>query len=236
MTQQFRIEQDLSPNRWEGRKGHKIRAIVIHITAGAFPGCLNWMKNPVSKASANYLVTRTGRIIQLVRDEDSAWANGGVKKPNWRLLIPRVNPNRYTISIEHEGYGANGGDGTLTEPQYQATLWLHRQLIKKYDLPVDQDHIIGHYRIDSVNRPNCPGPKFPWDRLFADLKGVAAVAGDLRVAEDLRKVKIRIEGKEQKVVEGVIINNTTYAPVRAVAETLGRQVDWDNATREVVIK
>ncbi|HHY13968.1 MAG TPA: S-layer homology domain-containing protein [Thermoanaerobacterales bacterium] len=34
---------------------------------------------------------------------------------------------------------------------------------------MDEDHIIGHYRIDSVNRPNCPGNKFPWNRLFDDL-------------------------------------------------------------------
>lgn len=225
MAQQFRIEQDLSPNRWQGRAGRKIIAIVNHITAGLMPGCLTWMKNPASKASANYLVTRDGRIIQLVKDEDSSWANGEVNKPNWRLY-DGTNPNRYTITIEHEGLAGS----KLTEIQYQATLWLHRQLIKKHGIPVDQDHIIGHYRIDSVNRLNCPGPGFPWERLFADLKG------EVVVAEDLKKVKIRVEGKEQKIVEGVIINNTTYAPVRAVAETLGRQVDWDGAKQEVVIK
>jgi hypothetical protein len=55
--------------------------------------------------------------------------------------------------------------------QYQATLWLHKQLIAKHGIPIDEGHIIGHYRIDSVNRPNCPGPGFPWQRLFSDLKG-----------------------------------------------------------------
>ena len=80
-----------------------------------------------------------------------------------------TNPNRYTISIEHEGYGSNGGDGNLTEQQYQATLRLHRQLINKWNIPIDRNHIIGHFEIDKINRPNCPGKAFPWDRLMKDL-------------------------------------------------------------------
>lgn len=53
----------------------------------------------------------------------------------------------------------------------------------------------------------------------------------------LEKVKIRVEdGGRQQVVEGILIDGVTYAPVRAVAETLGRQVNWDQERREVVIK
>lgn len=164
-TRQFEITWKASPNYFKGRNGKRIIAIVDHITAGLMPGCLSWMQNSASKASANYLVGRTGRIYQMVKDEDSAWHAGEVKKPSWRLY-DGTNPNRYTIGIEHEG---KGGDA-LTEAQYQATLWLHRQLIAKWGIPIDADHIIGHYRIDSVNRPNCPGPGFPWDRLFVDLR------------------------------------------------------------------
>lgn len=171
---QFKIEWKASPNFTKGRGGKKIVAIVTHITAGQFPGCLSWLCNPASRASSNYLITRTGRIVQLVRDEDTAWANGVVNKPSWGLY-DGTNPNRYTVSIEHEGYGSNGGDGNLTESQYQASLWLHKQLIKKHNLPIDRDHIIGHFMIDSVNRPNCPGENFPWVRLFNDLKGSGEV-------------------------------------------------------------
>lgn len=77
-----------------------------------------------------------------------------------------------TIGIEHEEYAGDGEPG-LTEVQYQASLWLHRQLTAKYSMPIDTEHIVGHYRIDSVDRPNCPGPNFPWDRLFRDLTGAA---------------------------------------------------------------
>jgi N-acetylmuramoyl-L-alanine amidase len=162
------IEFVKSPNYSKGRNGKKIIAICNHITAGQFPGCQNWLCNPKAKASSNYLITRTGKIIQLVKDEDTAWANGGVNKPSW-TLYDGTNPNRYTISIEHEGYGFNGGDGNLTEQQYKATLCLHRQLINKWNIPIDRNHIIGHFEIDKINRPNCPGKAFPWDRLMKDL-------------------------------------------------------------------
>ncbi len=155
-----------SPNFSKGRNGKKIIAIVNHITAGAFPGCLSWMKNPQAKASAHYLVTRQGKIYQMVRDEDTSWHAGAVNKPSWKLY-DGTNPNRYTIGIEHECLTG----GLLTEAQYKATVELHKMLIAKYNIPIDEDHIIGHYRIDGVNRPNCPGPIFPWDRLFSDLKG-----------------------------------------------------------------
>jgi len=155
-----------SPNYSKGRNGRKIIAIVNHITAGTFPGCLSWMRNPQAKASAHYLVTRQGKVYQMVRDEDTSWHAGAVNKPNWKLY-DGTNPNRYTIGIEHECLSG----GLLTDAQYKATVELHKMLIAKYNIPIDKDHIIGHYRIDSVNRPNCPGPSFPWDRLFSDLKG-----------------------------------------------------------------
>ena len=158
-------EWNPSPN-FSSRDGRKIIAIVDHITQGAFPGCLDWLRNPVSQASATYIVTKTGRIIQLVKEGDKAWANGIVNKPNWSLY-DGTNPNLYTLSIEHEGQSGE----PLTEAQYQSTLFLHKELTLKYGIPIDTDHIIGHYRIDSVNKANCPGSGFPWVQLFKDLKG-----------------------------------------------------------------
>jgi N-acetyl-anhydromuramyl-L-alanine amidase AmpD len=199
-----------TPNYTAGRKNKKIIAIVNHITAGAFPGCLSWLQNPQSKASAHYIVARTGEIRQLVKDEDSSWHAGIVNKPNWKLY-DGTNPNSVTIGIEHEGYGTNGGDGNLTEAQYQATLWLHRQLISKYKIPVDPDRIIGHYRIDSVNRPNCPGPKFPWDRLFADLKEGAIVAAFKDIVNHWAKNDI-----EWMMERGLVAKADSFRPNDAI--------------------
>lgn len=215
------IIQAPSMNFTTGRKGRKIIAIVNHITAGLMPGTLSWLRNPKAKASAHYLVTKKGEIYQLVADQDTAWHAGIVLKPDWPLYDGK-NPNFYTIGIEHEALAGEG----LTEAQYQATRLLHLALAVKYNIPIDADHIIGHYRIDSVNRPNDPGAAFPWTRLFADLKG--------EDEEMLTPVKIKVDGKE--INQGVIINNTSFAPVRALAEALGAKVGWDGNTNTVLIE
>lgn len=161
----YRIEWAGTPNYTPGRRGRTPVAIVNHITAGFYPGTLNWLQNPAAQVSAHYLILQNGRILQLVKDEDTAWANGIVNRPAW-VLYDGTNPNRYTLSIEHE----NLSGGNLTEAQYQASLWLHKQLMERWDIPIARDTIIGHNQIDTVDRPNDPGPNFPWDRLFADLR------------------------------------------------------------------
>ena len=69
------------------------------------------------------------------------------------------------------------------------------------------------------------------DKLAASIfTGIAKVYG-LKPLDD-GGVKI-IVGK--RVMAGVIINDSTYAPVRALAEALGRKVEWDAKTRTVTI-
>lgn len=167
-----RPTKNFSPGRRRyGTQTEQILAIMIHKTAGKYPGCLDWMQNIASKVSAQYLINRAGEIDQLVQDRDTAWHGGIVKNPSWNLYTQMgYNPNRWTIGIELEDYDGDGELG-LTEPQYQALLWLVNKLTEQYGMPKDDEHVVGHYRVDSVDRPNCPGPDFPWSRLFADLRG-----------------------------------------------------------------
>ena len=169
-----------SPN-FGSRNGYKPLAIVNHIMDGTLVGTDSWFANPASKVSSHFGVGKNGAIHQYVELQNAAWGNGSVNQPNWPLLIPGVNPNYYTVSIEHEG---QSGD-IMLEAQYLATLALHRWLIETLGIPVNRDTIIGHYRIDSVNRANCPGTGFPWDRLFNDLGG-----------SDMLKVAVLLYTKE----------------------------------------
>lgn len=207
-----------SPNYREGRGGRKPIAIVNHITAGSMPGCVGWMCNPAAQASAHYVVTKAGQVYQLVRDEDTAWHSGVVNQPDWRLY-DGTNPNKYTLGIEHEALVGQG----LTEAQYQASLWLHRHLMDKWNIPVDKNHIIGHYRIDSVNRPTDPGYRFPWDRLFADLKG----------EEDVEATKLIYRGQ---VLDGFIKDGRTFVEVRKLCEGFGKKVVWNEQKRVVEVQ
>lgn len=155
------------PRGTSGRNGRKVIAIVDHIMSGTLAGTDSWFQNPASQASAHFGVGKNGDIRQYVDINNVAWANGGVNKPSWPLLITGVNPNYYTVSIEHEG---QSGD-VMPEAQYQATLALHRWLCDVFGIAPGPDTVIGHYRIDSVSRAGCPGSGFPWARLFSDLKG-----------------------------------------------------------------
>jgi N-acetylmuramoyl-L-alanine amidase len=176
-----------SPNFTPGRDGFKPLIIVNHIMCGTEAGTDEWFENPASQVSAHYGVSRTGAIHQYVRDEDRAWANGQCHNPSWPLYDKYAGHlNSISLSIEHEGWPNDG----LTEAQYQATLWLHRQLIAKWGIPLDSLHIIGHNQLDTVNRKDCPGPKFPWDRLYKDL-GVVQIV-NLHVGskgDDVKKVQ-----------------------------------------------
>lgn len=171
-----------SPNFTPGRGGRRIVAIVDHITAGALAPSLNWLLNPVSQASSHYVVARDGTLYQLVREEDTAWGAGidftrGYASYNSDLAIPFIrqcwadstNPNAIIVNVEHE---ADLGEG-LTEAQYAATLALHRHLCRTWSIPADGEHVVGHSKIDAVNRPNDPGSAFPWPRLFGDLVPMA---------------------------------------------------------------
>lgn len=209
----YSVEKMPSPNYWEGRKGKKIVAIVNHITAGLFPGCLNWMLNQQSKASSHYLITKTGRIIQLVDEANTAFHCGVVNKPTWSLY-DGTNPNRYTIGIEHEALPGEG----LTEEQFISTAALQYGLVNRYCLPVDSEHIIGHNRIDSVDRPNDPGVAFPWARLFAELKA---------------DVSVKVKGQN---VPGRLIDGLTWVPLREYTEKLNYQVFWNEIDKAVDVR
>lgn len=205
----FEIQWQQSPNYRSGRNGKQVIAIVNHITAGSMPGTLSWLCNSKAQASSHYLVTKAGEIFQLVKDADTAWHAGIVNKPNWNLY-DGTNPNYYTIGIEHENLEGE----PLTEEQYQATLFLHRDLINKFGLIIDEDHILGHCKIDSVNRPNDPGDNFPWERLFADLR-----EGEVSKMIDQWKIQMGIDASNKLTELGLMKNPEEYA------DKMGEKVD-----------
>ncbi len=72
-------------------------------------------------------------------------------------------------------------------------------------------------------------------------KAASAIAAGLARALGLKltsppsdKVKIVVFG--EPIAEGVLINGVSYAPVRALAEALGRRVRWDGNARTVYVE
>jgi N-acetyl-anhydromuramyl-L-alanine amidase AmpD len=160
------------PRGARGRTVHNAIAIVDHIMAGSLSGTDAWFNSAGNDGtSAHFGVGKNGEIHQYVNLGDVSRHAGNVRNSTWPLLKygnisgSPINPNWYTVGIEHEGHPGE----EFPEAQYQATLQLHRWLIEEMGIVPGSDTIIGHYRIDSVNKANCPGPTFPWERLLGDL-------------------------------------------------------------------
>ena len=163
------------------RRGYAPRIIVDHITEGSAQSAISWFTSSTNKvSSAHFLVARSGEIYQFVKIEDNAWANGISTKDimNATATIVRemgVNPNWYSVSIEHEGVYSKT-HGKLTDNQLEATIWLHQYIIEyvkrkwNIEIPIDRKHILGHCEISPRRKPNCPGEGYPFDQIIQSLK------------------------------------------------------------------
>lgn len=175
-----------------GRGTHVPFVIVNHVSAGTMSSMDSWFNSAGNKvSSAHFGISRDGRIHQYVDIRRMAWANGATPDtyPAADKLAPVVrdkygiNPNLWTVSIEHEGYNVvdesgriveeRGLNGDLTEAQFSASVWLHGyirdEIVRIYGegawFPLDEYHVIGHFQI-SRSKPSCPGTAFPWTRLY----------------------------------------------------------------------
>lgn len=159
------IHQTPSPNYYLGRGSYQPEAIVIHIMEGTLAGTTSWFQNKASKVSAHYGIGRDGRVHQYVQETDTAWHAGRVRLPTWSLIRKKnngtyINPNYYTIGIEHEGYAHSD----WTDELYHASSELIRDICQRWQLPIDRDHIIGHREIYAGKK--CPGDKVDLQRLI----------------------------------------------------------------------
>lgn len=153
------IIQKPSPNFKEGRGIFtKPEIIVIHIMAGSLAGTDSWFANSISQVSSHYGVGFNGEIHQYVKEEDTAWTQGlkvpPINKPLFKLYKEGFNPNQYCIGIENEG------EDLAKAPieQLNALVSLIRTISTRWGIPIDREHIIGHYEVDPVRKPFCPSP------------------------------------------------------------------------------
>lgn len=165
---------------YQSRNGWKPLIIVDHISAGSMSSMYNTFKNKANRASSHFGISRTGEIVQYVDIKQAAWTQGKIQSSPTRPIAPiisqyRGNPNLYAVSIEHEGYVGNGIQGDITEEQFWASCWLHKYIqaeverLYNHRIELNSHFVIGHYQIDAVGKPVCPGPLFPWNNLYSEL-------------------------------------------------------------------
>ncbi len=156
-----------SPNKRAGRHGYKPEAVVIHIMEGSLAGTDSWFRNPESKVSAHYGVGADGEVHQYVDESDSAWHAGRRYGATWKGIRDGVNPNDYTIGIEHEGKA----DTPWSDEMYDSSAKLVKEICLRWNIPIDRDHVIGHREIYA--RKTCPGSQVSFKKLITLAGGKA---------------------------------------------------------------
>jgi N-acetyl-anhydromuramyl-L-alanine amidase AmpD len=121
------------------RPAGAIRFVVIHVTEGSFFGTVAWLRDPRAHASANFVVGRDGKVQELVPLHDIAWHAG-----NWAV-------NERSIGIENVGF--TDDPSGFTPAEYRATAKLAAVVARRSLIPIDRQHIIGHYQVPDPNDP-----------------------------------------------------------------------------------
>ncbi|WP_371618020.1 N-acetylmuramoyl-L-alanine amidase [Streptomyces sp. NBC_00454] len=149
-----------SPANWrlaDRPADYRVDRIVVHVTQGSFGSSVDAFKNPFHKASAHYIVGQDGHIEQMVRELDVAFHSGN------------RSMNERSIGIEHVGFVDRPQD--FTDAMYEASARLAADICRRYDIPADRKHFLGHSQVPGTDHTD-PGPHWDWNR-YIRLVGAA---------------------------------------------------------------
>ncbi|RKT79826.1 N-acetylmuramoyl-L-alanine amidase [Terracoccus luteus] len=187
-------------------KAPKITNIVIHNTEASYDTTLQLVTDPTYLAWNYTLRSSDGHVAQHLAPQDVGWHAG-----NWYV-------NMHSIGLEHEGYAATGALW-FSEPMYRSSARLVKYLARKYDIPLDMQHVFGHDQIPGVTPANVPtmhwdpGPYWDWEHYFqllgAPLRQTSAAD---RKATDLVRILPRYESNKQPVT-GCETTSSPCAPL-----------------------
>ena len=191
------------------RSVQSIDRIVVHVTEGSFWGSVRWLKNPRAHASSHFVVSRNGKIIQLVHLSDIAWHAG-----HW-------STNEQSVGIEHEGftYGPTG----FTDAQYHASARLAAWIARRSLMPIDRKHLIGHAQVPDgrggrggSSHHTDPGPHWKWNYYLGLIRRYAGVIrlsvkpllpeGPLRGIVSFRAKASPDIGRVEFIVDGRVVH------------------------------
>lgn len=140
----------VSPNH-SGRGSASINVFVIHATVGDALSSLQHLCNPTPinpttrqpdpklAVSIHYLITKQGKIYQLVAESEAAWHAGASR---WRDMNS-VAIRDGSIGIELEN--RNNGTDPYPPAQFNSLVALMQDILTRHPLPLD--HIVSHAQI-----------------------------------------------------------------------------------------
>ena len=122
-----------------GRDGRRVAFIVEHWTASSFDAAYARFMDPRSIVSAHYLISRDGRIVQLVSEDDTAYHAGDYEA------------NEESIGIEHEASPSLAPSDAL----YAASAALHADIAARYAMTLEVGSTVVPH--NAIVATQCPG-------------------------------------------------------------------------------
>jgi N-acetyl-anhydromuramyl-L-alanine amidase AmpD/photosystem II stability/assembly factor-like uncharacterized protein len=176
-----------------------ITRIVIHTTEGPYASAIPLFAHAGPVASPAYIVRSSdGAITQMVHEGDIAWHAGNRQY------------NATSIGIEHEAFVHNCF--WYTSAMYRSSARLVAHLARKYGIPIDRTHIIGHYQVPDPYHLGGfggyahhvdPGSCWNWREYMrlirADAGQTPTPRESVQVVGDLKRSGFRAPGWRRKV-------------------------------------
>jgi N-acetylmuramoyl-L-alanine amidase len=154
----MKIKHLKSPNYIHCNKRRNIYSVIIHYTGmRSLQSAVERLLSKKYEVSSHYLISRTGKIIQLVKDNNIAW-HAGIS--NW-FKFKNLNKNSIGIELENKGHQY----GYQAFPSKQIVQLIKILKILKRKFKIKNINITGHSDI-APNRKIDPGEKFPWKKLY----------------------------------------------------------------------
>ena len=184
----MKIKDYFSPNfDKKNRSAKYIKILVIHYTGmQSERESLSRLRNPKSKVSSHFVISRNGKIYRLVKDNKIAWHAGKSCWGNYKNL------NKNSIGIELVNKGHRYGYINFKKKQIDSLIEICKKIVKKYK--IKPNNVVGHSDIAPLRKID-PGEKFPWKSLAKKKIGIWHYCKPA-ILKKLRKIRV-LKAKEK---------------------------------------
>ncbi|MFI6641088.1 N-acetylmuramoyl-L-alanine amidase [Streptomyces sp. NPDC050504] len=155
----WRAASNANLRRADRPDDYEIDRVVVHVTQGSYDSAVRAFRDPGHGAATHYIVTQAGTVTQLIRELDVAFHAGNRKY------------NERSVGIEHEGFVDRPRD--FTGAMYAASARLTADICRRYGMPADREHVIGHSEVPGADHTD-PGPHWDWDRYLKLVRAALA--------------------------------------------------------------
>jgi N-acetylmuramoyl-L-alanine amidase len=230
----FKMKYDITPmylpinsKRRSGIKMPRVSFIVAHDTGN---------KNSTAKQNIQYYINSAFEqyaSAHIFVDDTGIYecipALTGVPEKAWHVLYEKTFDNELFGDDSNDiGVGVEYafGDNINADESYKRFIWVMAYIAYKFNLD-PSNTVIGHMILDPQRKTDPTNGFKQSGRSYEQmLKDVVAEYKECTQTE----VKIELNGKH--VANGLLIDNTTYVPLRVVGQTLPNcKIGWNNTKK-----